>query len=84
MTSYHVSMIYDTSLGIRCPNNDALFWINVAFSGAQSTQKSNLRNIYTVHSIQLRIQGGFEGFNEPPPADHSFCTTTPPVVKIMN
>ena len=31
---------------------------------------------------QLRIQGGFEGFDEPPLAGESLCTTTPHVDNI--
>ena len=37
------------------------------------------------HTAQLRIQGGgggFEGFDEPPLAGESLCTTTPPVDNI--
>ena len=38
---------------------------------------------YPFHkAVQLRIQGGFEGFDEPPLAGESLCTTTPPVDNI--
>ena len=49
MTSCHVSMLYDTSIGIGCPNNGAQF-NKSTLRGAQSMHQLNFCNINTVYS----------------------------------
>ena len=49
MTSYHVSMLYNTSIWIGCPNNGAQF-DTCRPQGGQSKHYLNCRNINTVYS----------------------------------
>ena len=56
-------------------------WYVIARNFMPSTDKITVEQL---EICQLRIQGGFEGFDEPPLAGESLCTTTPPVEKHQN
>ena len=56
MPSYHVSKLYDTSIGIGCRNNGAQF-NKYGLRDVQSTHLSNCRNINKVYIIYFLTKG---------------------------